>query len=189
MVVFFYYWYSLNFRGEVGNAIEVIFKRLDNFLASYLVLENNLEGIRLSYFLYPFLYMIPRNIFPNKPFSPNGDLSSQLFGASLLVEDLENVTAWSVNFGLVGEALYVSKGVSIVLQSFIISLSLKVYRQILLENAVKPSYIKFALLVNLYTYPFGIVMQGILNPSTGNILIILVFYAIYKIITSSTKKN
>jgi hypothetical protein len=183
-IIFFYWWYSINFRAQIADPINLVLQRLDNFIASYLVMSNNLAGIRLENLFYPFFYIIPRNLFPNKPFPPNGELSSLLFGANLLNDG--NITAWSVNFGLVGESLYVGYGLFLIPQSFLIAFSLKIFSWIIRKNS-KLSYIEFALLCYLYTYPFSIVMGGVLTPASGTIFIITIFYFFYKYLNNLSK--
>jgi len=179
-VLIFYYVYSINFRGQMGNPIQLVLQRMDSFLASYLVVQNNLIGFKLQYILYPFIYLIPREVYHNKMFPPNGDLSQIIFGANLIGDN-----AWSVNFGAIGEALFVSSGFLIILQSFIIALSIKSF-SIILQKKNK-NYIDFCILASLYTYPFSIFMGGILTPNSGQILIYLYVALIYYIINSAIK--
>ncbi len=189
-IIFFYWWYSVNFRGQEGNPILLILKRADNFVASYLVMENNLIGFRFNYLFYPFLYVIPRSIYTQKPFPPNGDLTTFIFGTSLIKEHSED-NVWSVSFGLVGESLFVSSGLLIPLQSFLIALSLKIFSNIVQRKSYKGklSYLEFALLYYLYIYPLSVVMNGILNPQSGKILLILYVLSIYKFVIKGLKSK
>lgn len=174
-IITLYSLYSINFRELSGNPVQLILQRMDNFLASYLVVKNNLIEFNLQYILYPIIYLIPREIYPNKMFPPNGELSQIIFGAHLIGDN-----AWSVNFGSIGEALFVSSGFLIILQSFIVALSIKMFST-LLEKENK-RYIDFCLLVSLYTYPFSIFMGGILTPVTGGILIFFYIKLMYDFI-------
>ena len=181
ILLILYQEYSIHYRAQEGVFYELVLQRIDNFIASYIAINNNLGGFKIENIFYPFIYLIPRAIFPEKPFPPNGELSAKIFGANLLDDD-----AWSVNFGLAAESYYVSFGFLTPLYSLIIAIAIIYYSKILskIYSKNKLDFLNFIILTSLYLTPFGIVMGGVFTPSIGNLILILLI----KFIITYTKK-
>lgn len=176
IMLFIFHFYTVYLRNQRVNFLESLLHRIDNFYASALVCEYDLINFKPEKILYPVLYIIPRRFYEDKPFPPNGELSRDILGAALLAENpYENVEAWSVNFGSAGESAYVGYGFLLIpIQAFSIVISALYYNNIVRELSKngKLTYLKFVLLVYLYTYPFSVIMGGVLAPVTGNLIII-----------------
>jgi hypothetical protein len=181
ILLFFYQIYSNYYRAQEGKFYELVFQRIDNFMASYMVIDSNLGGFRFENLFYPIIYLIPRSIYYEKPYPPNGVLSEIILGAKLIGEN-----AWSVNFGLAGEMYYVSFGLLIPIASLLISIAIVYYSNILHKINSKSTIDFFDLLIltSLYSIPFGIVMGGVFTPAIGDLILVLIM----KFIITSIKK-
>jgi hypothetical protein len=182
LVILYYVLYSKYFRNQNAMVFTLIAQRLDNFIASYMVMENKLNGYNIEYIIYPFLSLLPRSIYPQKPFPPNGDLSKILFNANLLGNGTES---WSVNFGIVGESFYILNGFFIIISSFAVAISFILYKK--MWQAEKLGYLKFLILTYLYTIPFNIIMAGLLTPTIGQFIAITGIYIIISLFKKGAK--
>jgi hypothetical protein len=159
IILSFYYYYSISIRGYVGNILSVVSQRLDYLIASYTALKELKPSLHLENLIYPLVSYVPRDLWTSKPFPVNAQLTYIIFGY---------YEKWSVNFGIVGESLYVLPVIWLVISAGAASLSLKLLQNFIYHK-VKSIY-DLGLISMLYTYPIGTVMTGILNPGSGDLI-------------------
>jgi hypothetical protein len=155
----FYYYYSISIRGYVGNFLSIVSQRLDYLIASYTALKELKPSLHLENLIYPLVSYIPRDLWTSKPFPISAQLTYIIFGYD---------ERWSANFGVVGESLYVLPVVWLVISAGAASLSLKLLQNFIYRK-VKSIY-DLGLISMLYIYPMGVVMGGILTPTSGDLL-------------------
>jgi hypothetical protein len=159
IILSFYYYYSISIRGYVGNILSIISQRLDYLIASYTALKELKPSLHLENLIYPLVSYVPRDLWTSKPFPVNAQLTYIIFGYH---------EKWSVNFGIVGESLYVLPVIWLVISAGAASLSLKLLQNFIYHK-VKSIY-DLGLISMLYTYPMGTVLGGILNPGSGDLI-------------------
>ncbi len=159
IIIIYYYHYSILIRGYSGNILSVISQRLDYLIASYTALKELKPSLHLENLIYPLISCVPRNLWTSKPFPVSAQITYIIFGYT---------KEWSANFGVVGESLYVLPVVWLVISAGAVSLSLKLLQNFIYRK-VKSIY-DLGLISMLYTYPMGTVLNGILNPGSGDLI-------------------
>jgi hypothetical protein len=159
IVISYYYIYSTNIKGYEGNVFSVISQRLDFMIASAVALKEIKPSLHLEYLMYPFISYFPRDIFQAKPYPVNAELTYAIFGY---------IEGWSVNFGVVGESLYILPIIWLVVSALAVSISLKLLGFYFKKRIL--NIYDIGTIIVFFLYPTSVLTSGILNPATGDLI-------------------
>lgn len=151
--------YSWGVRHYKGGVVSTITQRLDYFVASYVALHELGINFNIENIIYPIISYIPRELYENKPYPVTSQVTYRIFGFH---------SAWSVEFGVVGESFYVMPILWTIFAGVFVGIVLKLTASI--ANRKYIDFYKFLILYLLYTYPMTVVLGGVLRPGTGDIL-------------------
>lgn len=157
--LFIFLLYSWEVRHYKGNVVSTITQRLDYFVASYVALRELGINFNIENIIYPIISYIPRELYENKPYPVASQITYRIFGFH---------SAWSVEFGVVGESFYVMPILWIIFAGVFVGIVLKLTAAI--ANSKYVHFYKFLILYLLYAYPMSVVLGGVLKPGTGDIL-------------------